>query len=254
MYTMGDVALKSVQDEGLLYKLFGINAELLIDHAWGYEPCTIADIKAYKPMAKSLSSGQVLHCPYTFEKARLVLREMCDGLVLDMVDKKVATSQAVLTVGYDIESLNTPGVNYSGEIVRDHYGRGVPKHAHGSINFPIHTSSTEEITAGILEIFDNNVNKNLLIRRLNVVVCNLIDEYEREKCVPTEQLDMFTDYSEADKSIEAKRKKYEREKQRQRAVIAIHKRFGGNAIIRGTSLEEGATAIDRNKQIGGHKA
>ena len=254
IFTMGDVALASIRDESLLYKLFGINAELLIDHAWGYEPCTIADIKAYKPMARSLSSGQVLHCPYTFDKARIVLREMCDALVLDMVDKKIATSQAVLTVGYDRESLTVPGVNYHGEIVRDHYGRSIPKHAHGSVNFPIHTSSTDEITTGIIGIFDNIVNKRLLIRRLNIAVCNLKDEAEREKVCDMEQLDFFTNHSEIEKKEQIKKAQYAREKQRQKAVITIRKKFGGNAIIRGMSLEDGATAIDRNNQIGGHKA
>ena len=254
IYTMGDVALTSVQNEGLLYKLFGINAELLIDHAWGWECCTIADIKAYKPMSRSLSSGQVLHSPYAVKTARLVLREMCDALVLDMVDKGIATNQAVLTVGYDVESLSIPGMTYRGEITRDHYGREVPKHAHGTVNFNRHTSSTEEITDGILDLYDRIVNPALLIRRLNIGVNNLASESVRKSEGRAEQMDFFTDYTDADKKAKEAEESYAKEKQRQSAVIAIRKRFGGNSIIRGMSLEDGATAIDRNMQIGGHKA
>ena len=254
MYTMGDVALCSVENEWLLYKLFGVNAELLIDHAWGFESCKISDIKAYKPSSKSLSSGQVLHCPYTAHSAVIILREMCDALVLDMVDKGVATNQGVLTVGYDVESLTSPGVEYRGEITVDHYGRNVPKHAHGTVNFENHTSSTEEITKGFLELYNKVVNPALLIRRINICVNNLQSESERNKNVPARQLDFFTDYSELEKKSEEKEKSYAKEKKKQNAVIAIRKKFGGNAVIRGMSLEDGATAIDRNKQIGGHKA
>ena len=254
MYTMGDVALCSVENEGLLYKLFGVNAELLIDHAWGFENCRISDIKAYKPSSKSLSSGQVLHCPYTAKGAVVILREMCDSLVLDMVDKNVATNQAVLTVGYDVESLSAPGTEYRGEITVDHYGRKVPKHAHGTVNFEKHTSSTEEITNGFLELYNKVVNPALLIRRINICVNNLRSESERNKFTSAHQLDFFTDYAELEKKSEEKEKSYAREKKKQNAVIAIRKKFGGNAVIRGISLEEGATAIDRNKQIGGHKA
>ena len=254
IYTMGDVALTSVQNEGLLYKLFGINAELLIDHAWGWECCTIADIKTYKPMSRSLSSGQVLHSPYAVKTARLVLREMCDALVLDMVDKGIATNQAVLTVGYDVESLSIPGITYRGDITRDHYGREVPKHAHGTVNFNRHTSSTEEITDGILELYDRIVNPALLIRRLNIGVNNLASEAVRKSEGRAEQMNFFTDYTDADKKAKEAEENYAKEKQRQSAVIAIRKKFGGNSIIRGMSLEDGATAIDRNMQIGGHKA
>lgn len=254
IYTMGDVALTSVQNEGLLYKLFGINAELLIDHAWGWECCTIADIKTYKPMSRSLSSGQVLHSPYAVKTARLVLREMCDALVLDMVDKGIATNQAVLTVGYDVESLSIPGITYRGDITRDHYGREVPKHAHGTVNFNRHTSSTEEITDGILDLYDRIVNPALLIRRLNIGVNNLSSESVRKSEGRAEQMNFFTDYTDADKKAKEAEENYAKEKQRQSAVIAIRKKFGGNSIIRGMSLEDGATAIDRNMQIGGHKA
>ncbi|MBO7196740.1 MAG: DNA methylase [Clostridia bacterium] len=254
IYTMGDVALTSVHNEWLLYKLFGINAELLIDHAWGWECCTIADIKAYRPSSKSLSSGQVLHSPYTVESARIILREMCDGLVLDMVDKGVAANQAVLTVGYDIESLTTPGIVYNGEITHDFYGRSVPKHAHGSVNFERHTSSTEEITNAVLTLYDKIINHALLIRRINISVNNLAGESKRNEEKGAVQLDFFTNYEEKQAKDQKSEESYAKEKQKQKAVIAIRKKFGGNAIIRGMSLEEGATAIDRNSQIGGHKA
>ena len=254
IYTMGDVALTSVQNEDLLYKLFGINAELLIDHAWGFECCSIADIKAYKPMSRSLSSGQVLHYPYDVKTARLVLHEMCDALVLSMVEKGIATNQAVLTVGYDVESLSSPGIAYSGEITRDYYGRLIPKHAHGTVNFKRHTSSTDEITSGLLGLYDRIVNPDLLIRRLNIGVNNLACESIRQSEGRAEQLDFFTDYTEVDKRTKAAEIDYAKEKRRQSAVIAIRKKFGSNSIIRGMSLEEGATAIDRNMQIGGHKA
>ena len=251
---MGDVALISEQNEGLLYRLFGINAELLIDHAWGYECCTIADIKSYKPMSKSLSSGQVLHCPYDARGAKLILREMCDALVLDMVDKGVATNQVVLTVGYDIESLSIPGVTYRGEITTDHYGRSVPKHAHGSANFEHYTSSTSEITKAVMELYDRIINPTLLVRRINISVNNLTSETDRKDSFRGEQLDIFTDIADLERRQKEREESYKREKKRQNAVIAIRKKYGGNAVIRGMSLEEGATAIDRNKQIGGHKA
>ena len=254
IYTMGDVALTSIQNEDLLYKLFGINAELLIDHAWGYEPCTIADIKSYKPMSKSLNSGQVLHCPYDAEGGRLIVREMCDLLVLDMVDKGVATNQLTLTIGYDADSLKNPGKPYLGEVTIDHYGRAVPKHAHGSVGFPIHTSSTEEIMDGVLKLYDKIINPDLLIRRVNISVNNLIRESERCDVTEGEQMDFFTDHEKRDKEKSAKKARYAREKLRQNALIAIKKKYGGNAVIKGMNLTEGATTIDRNKQIGGHKA
>lgn len=254
IYTMGDVALVSERNESLLYKLFGINAELLIDHAWGFENCTIADIKAYRPMSKSLSSGQVLHCPYDKNGARLVLREMCDSLVLDMVDKGVATNQAVLTIGYDVESLNIPGVSYKGEITRDHYGRNVPKHAHGTANFEHHTSSSDEITKAVIALYDRIVDPVLLIKRINISVNNLMAESVRKSQFGGEQLDIFTDYTDVSRRAIQREESYAKEKKKQNAVISIRKKYGGNAIIRGMSLEEGATAIDRNKQIGGHKA
>ncbi len=254
IYTMGDVALTSLKNEDLLYKLFGINAELLIDHAWGWEPCTIADIKAYKPMSKSLNSGQVLHCPYNTDGGRLIVREMCDLLVLDMVDKGVATNQITLTIGYDADSLKNPNKPYLGEVTMDYYGRAVPKHAHGSVNFPVHTSSTEEIMDGVLKLYDRIINPNLLIRRVNLSVNNLINEADRGKRESCEQMDFFTDYEKRDEEKSAENARYAREKSRQNALISIRKKYGGNAILKGMNLTEGATTIDRNKQIGGHKA
>ena len=254
MFTMGDVALASVKNEGLLYKLFGINAELLIDHAWGFESCTIADVKAYKPMSKSLNSGQVLQCPYRYDGARIVLEEMCDKLVLDMVDKGIATNQIVITVGYDVESLTSPGISYGGEVTYDHYGRALPKHAHGTENFRRHTSSTDEIIRGALSLYDRIIDKNLLIRRINISANNLVSEAQRQNEGRVEQLDFFTDYTEADAKQKAADEGYKKEKQKQNAMISIRKKYGGNAILRGISFEEGATAIERNSQIGGHKA
>ena len=257
MFTMGDVARRSITDEDLLYKLFGKNAELLIDHAWGWEPCTVEAVKAYRPSTNSLGSGQVLHCPYEAEKAKLVLREMTDLLVLDLVDKGLVTDQLVITVGYDIENLTDPErrKKYHGDIVKDHYGRQIPKHAHGTINLGGHTSSTKKIMDATAELYDRIVDKSLLIRRLNIVANHVIDEASAPKRGGDfEQLDLFTDYA----AVEAKREKenaeLEREKRMQKAMLSIKKKFGKNAILKGMNLEEGATAKDRNEQIGGHKA
>ena len=256
MYTMGDVARQSVTDESLLYKLFGVNAELLIDHAWGWEPCTIADIKVYKPESNSISSGQVLHCPYSFEKAKLVIQEMADLLVLDLVDKGLATDQIVLTVGYDIENLTDPQrrQSYHGPVTTDHYGRKVPKHAHGTIQLGKHTSSTKQIMGAVFELFDRIVDKQLLIRRMTIAANHVVYEsVSNHSCVP-EQLDLFTDYRALERQREKDEADLAREKQRQKAMLTIKKRFGKNAVLKGMNLEEGATAKDRNAQIGGHKA
>lgn len=252
LFTMGDIARQSLQNEDMLYKLFGINAELLIDHAWGYEPCTIADIKAYRPEYNSLSSGQVLHCPYTAEKAKLVMREMADLLVLDLVDKGLVTDQIVLTVGYDIENLTDPKrrQDYKGPVTTDHYGRKVPKHAHGTGNLSKHTSSTKEILHVVSELFDQIVDTELLIRRMNITANHVIRESADSPLPDTQQLSLFIDYrQQAEEAAEQKR-----EKRRQQAVLTIKKKFGKNAILKGMNLEEGATAKDRNAQIGGHKA
>lgn len=256
MFTMGDVARQSLQNEDMLYKLFGINAELLIDHAWGWEPCTIADIKAYKPESNSIGSGQVLHCPYTADKAKLVVREMADLLVLDLVDKGLVTDQIVLTVGYDIENLTDPkrSKSYKGEVTTDHYGRKIPKHAHGTGNLGKYTSSTREILQAVSELYDRIVDPDLLIRRLNIVANHVIDEAAVPSEPVTEQLDLFTDYEARDRQQAEDAAALKRERSQQEAILSIKKKYGKNAILKGMNLEEGATARDRNAQIGGHKA
>ena len=254
MYTMGDIALRSIEDEALLYKLFGINAELLIDHAWGWEPCGMEHIKAYRPLSNSLSTGQVLQCPYEYEKAMLITREMCELLVLDLVEKRIVTDQIVLTVGYDADCLKKGTVSYSGEITVDYYGRAVPKHAHGTVNLSGYTSSTREIVDATLSLFSQIVNRLLPVRRINITACNLADESAREQSAAPEQMDMFVDYEVRENARREREVAYDREKHRQRAVIAIRRRFGKNAILKGMNFEEGATAIERNLQIGGHKA
>ncbi len=257
MFTMGDVARCSVLDEDKLYKLFGKNAELLIDHAWGWEPTTIEAIKAYRPSTNSLGSGQVLHQPYEPEKAKLVLREMADLLVLDLVDKGLVTDQIVVTVGYDIENLTDPerSKKYHGAIVKDHYGRQIPKHAHGTANLDGHTSSTKKIMCAASELFDRIVDKNLLVRRLNIVANHVLPEADApKKNDGFVQLDFFTDYAALEAKQERERTELEREKKMQQAMLTIKKKFGKNAILKGMNLEEGATAKDRNAQIGGHKA
>ncbi len=256
--TMGDIALCSHQNEDFLYRLFGKNAELLIDHAWGWEPCTIADIKAYKPSANSLSSGQVLSCAYDAEKAKLVTREMADALVLDLVDKQLATDQLVLTVVYDIENLTDPvrKAKYHGDVERDRYGRLMPKSAHGSINLDGYTSSTKKIMSAVSELYDRIVDKNLLVRRMYVVANHVLPEADAPKKSADAllQLDFFTDYSVEEAKQKAEEADLAREKKIQAATLAIKKKFGKNAILRGMNFEEGATAKDRNAQIGGHKA
>ena len=262
MYTMGDVARCSLgnkddyYNEELLYKLFGVNAELLIDHAWGYEPCTMADIKAYKSETNSVSEGQVLSCPYTADKARLIVKEMTDGLVLGLVDKHLVTDQLVLTIGYDVENLTNPEIakKYKGEVVLDGYGRRVPKHAHGTQNLPHRTSSTRVIIDAMMELFDRIINSSLLVRRINVVACRVVDESLDDDEPEYTQLDLFTDYEKLERDKREEKKKLEKERQMQQAVLDIKKKFGKNAILKGMNLEDGATAISRNGQIGGHKA
>ena len=259
--TMGDVARCSVggpnkyYNEDLLYKLFGVNAELLIDHAWGWEPCTLADVKAYKPEASSLGSGQVLQCAYTADKGRLIVREMTDLLVLDLVDKHLVTNQLVLTVGYDVESLTDPKLRgqYHGEITTDHYGRKVPKHAHGTANLGKYTSSTRQIMEAMAELYDRIVDPNLLVRRVYVVAGHVLNEGD----VPqetTEQLDLFTDYAAKEQQETEDAVALTKEKKRQSAILAIQKKYGKNAILKGMNFEDGAMTRERNGQIGGHKA
>ena len=253
MYTMGDVAKCSVgkenewHNEDLLYKLFGVNAELLIDHAWGWEPCTIADIKAYKPSSNSISSGQVLQEAYSVEKARIVLMEMADQLALDLAEKEILTDQIVITIGYDRKSLDLQR-DYKGEITTDLYGRKIPKHAHGTVNFDRLTSSTKLIVDKAVKLFDKITDKNLLVRRLNITANHIKNENSIDNSQSFVQLNFFTDYDEA------KEEKMEKEKNIQMAIINIKKRFGKNALIKGMNLYEGATAISRNSQIGGHRA
>ena len=256
MFTMGDVARQSVQNDEVLYKRFGVNAELLIDHAGGWEPCTIAEIKAYRPESNSLGSGQVLHCPYGFEKARLVLREMLDLLALDLVEKGLVTDQMTLTVGYDMENLadRERRKAYQGAVTTDRYGRKVPKNAHGTANLPHYTSSARLIIDAGMDLYDRIVDPALLVRRINISANHVILEQEIPKDTGIEQLDLFTDYAALERKKEEEKLALEREKKMQLAVLEIKKKFGKNAILKGTSLQEGATARDRNKQIGGHKA
>ncbi len=262
MYTMGDVARCSIgkkneyHNEDLLYKLFGINAELLIDHAWGFEPCTIADVKAYKPATNSLGSGQVLQSPYSYDKARLIVREMTDLLVLDLVGKGLVTNQMVLTVGYDIENLSDPEIRkkYHGAITTDHYGRQIPKHAHGTANLNRQTSSTKLIMDAVMELYTRIMDENLLVRRINITANNVVNESTASKEESFEQLDLFTNYEAKQKEKEEEEAALQREKKMQLAMLDIKKKFGKNAILKGTNLEEGAMARERNKQIGGHKA
>lgn len=262
LFTMGDIARCSVgkardyYNEELLYRLFGVNAELLIDHAWGYEPVTIADIKAYKPESNSIGSGQVLHCPYDACQARMIVREMTDMLALDLVEKHLVTDQMVLTVGYDIENLTNPKIRkkYHGEVKMDRYGRQVPKHAHGTANLTRKTSSTAEIMEAVLALYDRIVDGNLLVRRIYLTANRVVDEQTVQEAPAYEQLDLFTDY----KVLEQERKEQEeqraKERRLQEAMLSVKRKYGKNAVLKGTSLQEGATTIDRNKQIGGHRA
>ena len=242
IYTMGDIARTSIVDEEFLYRLFGIDAEILIDHAWGIEPCTLADIKAYRPAANSMSVGQVLAEPYTFRKAKVVVREMTDSLVLDLVDKGLVADQMVLSIGYDQQSLTDPAIRsrYRGPVANDWYGRPVPKPAHGSVNLSRPTSSTRRITDAVMELFDRIVDPALLVRRMYVVAAHVVDESR----VAGVQLDLFEEPAEDEA----------RERSRQEAILAIRRKYGKNAILKGMNFDEGATARERNQQIGGHKA
>ena len=254
MYTMGDIARRSVVYEDELYKLFGKNAELLIDHAWGWEPCTMEAIKAYRPNTNSLNSGQVLHTPYESDKAKLVLLEMTDMLALDLLDKGLVTNQIDVTIGYDIENLADPerSKEYQGEIVEDFYGRLTPKHAHGTANLSGYTSSAMEMMNAVSELYDRIVEKALLVRRLNVCANSLktVDDADKNAEEHGTQLDLFTDYEQ----VEKEQAKLEREKKQQQVMLEIKRKFGKNSILKGMNYEEGATARMRNEQVGGHKA
>jgi len=264
LYTLGDVARCSIgseQDyynEDLLYKLFGVNAELLIDHAWGYEPCTMEQIKQFRPENNSISNGQVLTGPYPFDKARLVVWEMTDNLVLDLVEKHLMTDQIVLTVGYDIENLTDAkrAEAYKGPVVIDRYGRAVPKSAHGSINLSKHTSSTGAIEDACMQLFDRIVDPTLLVRRMYVVANHVLREKDAVKTQDFLQMDLFSDYglSQSDTPQPENKQSAEKERKMQEAMLSIKKKYGKNAILKGSNLQEGGTAMDRNRQIGGHKA
>lgn len=262
LYTMGDVARCSVgkpneyYKEDLLYRLFGINAELLIDHAWGWEPTTIAQIKAYKPEKNSVGSGQVLQCAYTAEKAKLIVKEMTDLLVLDLVDKGLVTDQMVLTIGYDIDNLTDPAIRkkFHGEVTTDRYGRKVPKHAHGTANLPEYTSSTRMIMKAVEDLYDRIINPDLLVRRIYVVASRVIPEEEAKEKEVFEQMDLFTDYEALKKEKEQEQTELQKEKRIQHAILDLQKKFGKNAVLKGMNLEEGAMTRERNRQIGGHKA
>ena len=250
MFTMGDVARQSVRDEGLLYRFFGVNAELLIDHAWGWEPCTIKEIKAYRPQSNSMSVGQVLAEPYSFDNAKIIIREMTDGLILDLVEKGLVTDQMVLTVGYDTSSLTS---EYSGPVDTDWYGRKIPKQAHGSKNLGKPSSSTRLIMEKMLELYDEIVDRKLLIRRMYVVANHIVPASSVPEEPAFEQLDLFTDYEQVEQQKGEESAALEKEKKLQQAMLAIKKKHGKNAILHGTSYQEAATGRERNAQIGGHR-
>ena len=262
LFTMGDIARCSLGKEGeyyneeLLYRLFGVNAELLIDHAWGWEPVTMDLIKAYRPESKSLSSGQVLQHPYDFEGGKLIVREMTDQLVLDLVEKKLVTDQMVLTIGYDIDNLKSAKTksSYKGEITVDRYGRKTPKHAHGTTNLEYWTSSGKLIMEAVMKLYDEIVDPRLSVRRITVGANHLVSEKEAGSKEEYEQLDLFTDYAALEQEKEAEQARLARERNLQEALLTVKKKYGKNAIVKGTDLQEGATAMERNRQIGGHKA
>ena len=262
LYTMGDIARCSLgkpgeyYNEDLLYKLFGINAELLIDHAWGWEPCRMADVKSYKPETNSICSGQVLQCPYTSDKARLVVQEMADMMGLDLVDKGMVTDQLVLTVGYDIDNLTDPKIrkSYRGPMTTDRYGRQVPKHAHGTQNLKYPTSSSMQLMAAAESLYDRIINTQLLVRRITLTANRVVVENSVKKQETFEQMDLFTDYAKREAEEKKEQQELEKEKKLQRAMLDIKKKYGKNAVLKGMNLQEGATARNRNGQIGGHKA
>lgn len=260
LYTMGDIARCSLgkdtnyYNEDLLFDMFGVNAELLIDHAWGYEPCTMEQIKAYKPFSNSIGSGQVLHCPYDAEKAKLVTKEMTELLVLELVEKDFVTDQVVLTVGYDIENLQRKDVKYTGDVKNDRYGRKIPKHAHGTCNLPKKTSSTKLITECMMSLYNDIVNPALFVRRITISFGHVISEKDALAEPAFEQMNLFTDYTGVMEERKKERKAEEKERRLQEAMLEIKSKYGKNSILKGMNLLDGATAKDRNNQIGGHKA
>lgn len=262
LFTMGDIARCSLggdndyHNEDLLYRMFGVNAELLIDHAWGWEPTTIEQIKSYKPENNSISLGQVLQCPYEYEKAKIIVQEMADMLALSLVEKKLAADQILLTIGYDAGNLTDTKTKelYKGEITTDHYGRRVPKHAHGTVNLKRQTSSSQIITAAAVDLYDRIINPCLFIRRVTIAANHVIDEMAAAKTEHFEQLSLFTDYTALENEQKEENERLAKERKLQETMLSIKKKYGKNAIIKGTNLQEGATALKRNRQIGGHKA
>lgn len=256
MYTMGDVARASLSHENWFYKEFGVNAELIIDHAWGWEPATMAQVKAYRPETRSMSSGQVLTRAYTFAEAATVVKEMADSVALDLVDEGLMTDQIVLTVGYDVESLTRPEIasRYKGRIKTDHYGRQVPYHAHGTCNFDRPTSSSKLIIEKVAELYERIMNPILLVRRITISVNRLTKAVDSSPARDAVQLDLFTDYDEIKREQQAEAEELARERRRQKAIISLRKQFGKNIILKGLNYAEGATQRERNQQIGGHKA
>ena len=253
IYTMGDIARTSLENEEVLYKLFGVNAEILIDHAWGFEPCTIKDIKRYKPDNSSISSGQVLHSAYNYEKTKLIIKEMAENLSLDLTAKNLTTNQIVITIGYDIDNLNNSKIDYDGPITTDHYGRNVPKHAHGTINIDRYTSSSKKIIESSLVLYDRIINKKLLVRRINITACNLIDKDKANNKIYYHQINLFDDSKKTNEKKEDIDNIEEKELKLQQTLLNIKNKYGKNAILKGMNLKEGATMIERNSQIGGHK-
>ena len=256
MFTMGDIARMSLRSENFLYKLFGVNAELLIDHAWGWEPCTIAQVKAYRPETNSLSSGQVLTRAYTFAQARVVIQEMAEALALDLVDKNLATDHLTVTIGYDAESLVQPHIAaaYRGEVSVDHYGRRVPKHSHAGVRLPEHTFSSQIIAHTVLSLFDSAADANLLFRRLNVTCGNVVSWQRALQLRPVPQLNLFSDRQAIQRQQQARSSALNKERRLMEATLQIKKKFGKNALLKGLNFADGATAKERNSQIGGHKA
>ena len=256
IHTMGQIARYSLNNEEIFYKLFGVNAELLIDHAWGWEPCGMKDVKAYKPQTNSISTGQVLQCPYDYKKTLVVVKETADAMALDLLDKHLVTNQLTLTIGYDIESLANPEIRakYDGEIVTDYYGRQTPKHAHGTANLKIATSSSRIITKAIVELYEQIMNPYLLTRRINLSANNVVDEDKAKQEKPPVQLDLFYDNEESESIKQKEKRELAKERRVQEALLDIKKKYGKNAVLKGLNYDEGATAKERNRQIGGHKA
>ena len=258
--TMGDIARCSLgkagdyYNEDLLYRMFGVNAQLLIDHAWGWEPCTMADIKAYRPKTSSLVAGQVLSRPYTWDEARLVVKEMADSLALDLVGKEQVADRLVLTAGYDMENLKEGSDFGPDQVTMDRYGRKVPKHGHGTIHLQSPTSSSRKIMEAVLELYDRTVDQKLLIRRLTIAAEGITSEKSVPESGEWEQMDLFTDYQARKEEQRKEQKDLEKEKNLQKAMIQMKQKYGKNAVLKGMSLEEGATARERNRQIGGHRA